>query len=313
MTILQIIAIVLQILFVPLVSPLVIGVIRKVKARLQNREGASVLQPYFDLLKLFRKDEVISEDTSFIFRVAPFIVFGVTILIGASIPIFSLVTTYIPSGDFLVIMYLFVLGTFFLALAGMDAGSGFGGFGSSREMMIAALAEGGLLFSLLIPSVAAETTNVVGMVAILQEFSLIQLLPIFIAFLAFFIALLAENSRFPVDNPATHLELTMIHEAMILEYSGKRLALMEWASANKLLIFIALGANLFFPWGVGSDFEFFTLASSLLIFTLKTAGFVLAIAFLESTIAKFRIFRVPDLLFTSLVLGMIALGIIITI
>lgn len=313
MTTLQIIAIISQVLFIPLVSPLVIGVIRKIKARLQNRDGASVLQPYFDLLKLFQKDEVISEDTSFIFRIAPFIVFGVTILIGASIPIFSLVTTYIPSGDFLVIMYLFALGTFFLALAGMDAGSGFGGFGSSREMMITALAEGGLLFSLLIPSVATETTNVVGMVSLLQEFSLMQLLPIFIAFLAFFIALLAENSRFPVDNPATHLELTMIHEAMILEYSGKRLALMEWASANKLLIFIALGGSLFFPWGIGSDFAFFTILFSLIVFVLKTACFVLAIAFLESTIAKFRIFRIPDLLFTSLVLGMIALGIIITI
>lgn len=310
---LQIIAIILQVLFIPLFSPLLIGVIRKIKARLQNREGASVLQPYFDLLKLFRKDEVISGDASWIFRVAPFIVFGVTMLIGASIPIFSLITTYIASGDFLVIMYLFVLGTFFLALAGMDTGSGFGGFGSSREMMIAALAEGGLLFSLLIPSIAAETTNVVGMVAVLQYFSLIQLLPIFIAFLAFFIALLAENSRFPVDNPATHLELTMVHEAMILEYSGKRLALMEWAAANKLLIFIALGANLFFPWGIGSDFGFFTIIVSLGIFALKAFGFALSIALLESTIAKFRIFRVPDLLFTSLVLGMIALGIIITI
>lgn len=313
MTTLQIIATLLQVLFVPMASPLIIGIIRKVKARMQNREGASVLQPYFDLLKLFRKDEVISEDTSFVFRIAPFIVFCVTIFIGASIPIFSLVTTYLPSGDFLVIMYLFVFGTFFLALAGMDAGSGFGGFGSSREMMVAALAEGGLLFSLLIPSVAAETTNVVGMVSVLQEFSLIQLLPIFIAFLAFFIALLAENSRFPVDNPATHLELTMIHEAMILEYSGKRLALMEWASANKLLIFIALGGNLFFPWGIGSEFGFFAIIFSLGVFALKTGGFILAIAILESIIAKFRIFRVPDLLFTSLVLGMIALGIIITI
>jgi len=313
MTTLQIIATLLQVLFVPMASPLIIGIIRKVKARMQNRDGASVLQPYFDLLKLFRKDEVISEDTSFIFRIAPFIVFCVTIFIGASIPIFSLVTTYLPSGDFLVIMYFFVFGTFFLALAGMDAGSGFGGFGSSREMMVSALAEGGLLFSLLIPSVAAETTNVVGMVAVLQEFSLIQLLPIFIAFLAFFIALLAENSRFPVDNPATHLELTMIHEAMILEYSGKRLALLEWASANKLLIFIALGGNLFFPWGIGSEFEFLAIIFSLGVFALKTAGFVLAIAVLESIIAKFRIFRVPDLLFTSLVLGMIALGIIITI
>jgi formate hydrogenlyase subunit 4 len=141
---LQIITIILQVLFIPLFSPLLIGIIRKIKARLQNREGASILQPYFDILKLFRKDEVISGDASWIFRVAPFIVFGVTMLIGASIPIFSLVTTYIPSGDFLVIMYLFVLGTFFLALAGMDTGSGFGGFGSSREMIAALWKEASL-------------------------------------------------------------------------------------------------------------------------------------------------------------------------
>lgn len=313
MTFFHIIALLLQAVFIPLASPLVIGVIRKMKAHLQNREGASVFQLYFDIVKLFHKDEVISEDTSFIFRGAPYIVFGVTILIGMSIPIFSLATTYAPAGDFLIIMYLFVLGTFFLALAGMDAGSGFGGFGSSREMMVSALAEGGLLFSLLIPSFAAGTTNVTMMVSTLQGFSVTQLLPIFIGFLAFFIALLAENARFPVDNPATHLELTMIHEAMLLEYSGKRLALMEWAAANKLLIFMALGGGLFFPFGISDTFELTSLAIALAAFIVKVGLFTTAIALIESTIAKFRIFRVPDLLFTSLVLGMIALGIIITI
>lgn len=313
MTFLHITTLLLQALLMPILSPLIIGMIRKVKARLQNREGASIFQLYFDIIKLFHKDEVISADASFLFRWVPYIVFGVTILIGTGIPVLSLMTTFPPVGDFLTILYLFLMGTFFLALAGMDTGSGFGGFGSSREMMVSALAEGGLLFSLLIPSFASGTTNVTGIVATLQGFSLVHLFPIFIAFLAFFIALLAENSRFPVDNPSTHLELTMIHEAMILEYSGKRLALIEWAAANKLFLFIALGGSLFFPWGIGDRFELWTLLVALFAFVLKTGMFIFVIALLESVIAKYRIFRVPDLLLTSLVLGMISLALIITI
>ncbi len=303
----------LQIIVIPALSPLAIGIIRKIKAKMQNREGASVLQPYFDLRKLFRKDEVISESASWIFRVAPYIVFGVTVCIGASIPIFSAITPYAPAGDFLIVVYLLLLGTFFLALAGMDAASAFGGFGSSREMMVAALAEGGLFFALLVPSFAAGTTNLAAISVELSGFPLQNLLPIFVAFIAFFIALLAENARFPVDNPATHLELTMIHEAMILEYSGKRLALLEWAAANKLLIFIALGANIFFPWGLSLTFELKEIVFSVALFLVKSFGFLMVIALLESTIAKFRIFRVPDLLFTSFVLAVIALVIIITI
>ncbi|MEK7494644.1 MAG: NADH-quinone oxidoreductase subunit H [Patescibacteria group bacterium] len=311
-----------QLLIVPALSPLGIGFIRKVKARMQNRVGASVFQPYRDLWKLFQKDEVISEDASWIFRFSPYLIFAITILIGASIPVIAAVPvaldflpsfSFLPAGDFLVIIYLFALMTFFLALSGMDTGSAFGGFGSSREMMVAALAEAGLLFSLLAVSVTAESGNVVAMVGNLQYLPLQALFPLLIAFLAFIIALLAENARFPVDNPATHLELTMIHEAMILEHSGKRLALMEWAAANKLLIFILLAANLFFPWGVSLSYDSF---SGLLVSTLlvvgKSAVLLFGIAFLESTMAKFRIFRVPDLLLTSFVLGVIALAISIT-
>ncbi|MEK7549489.1 MAG: NADH-quinone oxidoreductase subunit H [Patescibacteria group bacterium] len=311
-----------QLLIVPALSPLGIGFIRKVKARMQNRVGASVFQPYRDLWKLFQKDEVISEDASWIFRFSPYLIFAITILIGASIPVIAAVPvaldflpsfSFLPAGDFLVIIYLFALMTFFLALSGMDTGSAFGGFGSSREMMVAALAEAGLLFSLLAVSVTAESGNVVAMVGNLQYLPLQALFPLLIAFLAFIIALLAENARFPVDNPATHLELTMIHEAMILEHSGKRLALMEWAAANKLLIFILLAVNLFFPWGVSLSYDSF---SGLLVSTLlvvgKSAILLFGIAFLESTMAKFRIFRVPDLLLTSFVLGVIALAISIT-
>lgn len=313
----------IQVLFVPLLAPLAAGVTRAVKARLQNRVGASVFQPYRDLWKLFHKDEVISQDASWVFRFVPYLIFAVTVFIGASVPVISTIVptlfsdtafqlSFLPSGDFIMIIYLFALTTFFLALAGMDIGSGFGGFGSSREMTMAALAEGGLFFSLLVASVIAQTGNVGAMVESLQLIPYQAYVPLLIAFIAFFIALLAENARFPVDNPATHLELTMIHEAMILEYSGKRLALVEWASFSKLLIFIALGANIFFPWGVATTLAFGTLVTAVPVFLLKALCFLLAIAFIESTMAKFRIFRVPDLLFTSFVLSVIALAVTIT-
>ncbi len=177
---------------------------------------------------------------------------------------------------------------------------------------MAALAEGGLFFSLLVASVIAQSGNIMTMIESLQVTPFQAYIPLVIAFIAFFIALLAENSRFPVDNPATHLELTMIHEAMILEYSGKRLALIEWASFSKLLIFVALGANVFFPWGVATSFLPEMLGMATLLFVLKAGAILVAIAFIESTMAKFRIFRVPDLLFTSFVLSVIALSVTIT-
>lgn len=319
----EILIFIIQFLFIPVVAPLSVGVIRKVKAHMQNRVGASVFQPYRDLWKLFHKDEVISQEAFWIFRFAPYLIFSITVLVGASVPIITTVIptlfegssfalSLLPSGDFITIIYLLALATFFLALAGMDAGSGFGGFGSSREMTMAALAEGGLFFSLLVASAIAQSGNVMTMVGSLQELPFQAYIPLTIAFIAFFIALLAENSRFPVDNPATHLELTMIHEAMILEYSGKRLALIEWASWSKLLVFIALGANVFFPWGVATSFLPGMLFGAVLWFAAKAACFLFAIAFIESTMAKFRIFRVPDLLFTSFVLSVIALAITIT-
>lgn len=290
---------------------------------MQNRVGASIIQPYRDLWKLFHKDEVISRDASWIFRFAPYLIFSVTVVIGAGIPVISTVApslfegtsfplSFFSIGDFIIIIYLFALATFFLALSGMDAGSGFGGFGSSREMTMAALAEGGLFFSLLVASIVAQSGNVMTIVESLQRAPFQVYAPLIIAFIAFFIALLAENGRFPVDNPATHLELTMIHEAMILEYSGKRLALIEWASFSKLFIFVALGANVFFPWGVATSFLPEMVIVSIAWFVGK--GFILlfAIAFIESTMAKFRIFRVPDLLFTSFVLSLIALAVTIT-
>jgi len=300
----------IQIILVPVLSPLFVGIIRKIKARFQNRIGASVLQPYRDLWKLFHKDEIISEDASWIFRFSPYLIFAVTIIIGASIPLFATIFSNNLLSDFLVIVYLIALSTFFLALAGIDAGSAFGGFGSSREMTMAALTEGGLIFSLLAVALSAHSTNLFVISNSIPSLSLVSFTPIVLAFAAFLIAMLAETARFPFDNPATHLELTMIHEAMILEYSGSRLALIEWAAANKFLIFMALGANLFFPWGIMSGATFAGVAMALAIFIMKILVLCLFVAVLESSIAKYRFFRLPDLLFMSFILSVIAISLI---
>ncbi|QQS61335.1 MAG: NADH-quinone oxidoreductase subunit H [Candidatus Moraniibacteriota bacterium] len=301
---------IIQILFVPLVSPLCVGIIRKIKAILQNRRGASIFQPYRDLWKLLHKDEVISTDASWIFCYAPFIIFTATLVVGMSIPLFGSFFENKLTGDILIIIYTLAIGTFFLALSGMDTGSAFGGFGSSREMTLSALAEGGFVFSLLVIAIISGTTDVFAISSSDIFAQGKDFLSVFFVFSGFFIILLAETSRFPFDNPATHLELTMVHEAMILEYSGKRLALMEWASSNKLLIFFALGANLFFPVGLAQSAEISAIAIGIIVFMIKIGIFCFFIALIESSMAKFRFFRLPDLLLTSFILNVVALGLI---
>lgn len=298
----------IQLIFTPLLSPLCIGIIKKIKARLQSRQGASIFQPYNNVWKLLHKDEILSHDASSVFRYAPYIVFSVTLIVGASIPLFASFLNNTLTGNILIIIYTLAIGTFFLALAGMDIGSAFGGFGSSREMTLAALAEGGLIFSLLAVALIHGTTNVFAISGSTVFGQGQHILSAFLAFCGFFIVLLAETARFPYDNPDTHLELTMIHEAMILEYSGKRLALMEWASANKLLIFIALGANIFFPFGLTHTAQVGLLAMGIAVFMVKIFVFCVAIAILESSMAKFRFFRLPDLLFVSFILNAAAIG-----
>lgn len=308
MTITSTIIWILQLSLVPLLSPAAIGVTRKIKARMQNRAGAPVFQPYRDTWKLLHKDEVISEDASWLFRLTPYLTFGITLVIGASIPLVSTALPMGPTGDFLVFVYLIALSTFMLALAGIDAGSAFGGFGSSREMMTAAFTEGGLILSLLTLALISKTTDMAAMAHAIGTVEFPAYTPVILAFVAFMIALLAETCRYPFDNPATHLELTMIHEAMILEYSGKRLGLMEWAAANKYLIFISLGANLFFPWGIASSLEPLPILAALGWLMIKALVFCVGIAMIESTVAKLRIFSLPDLLFTSFVISVIALS-----
>ena len=274
---------------------------------MQNRRGAPVFQPYLDLWKLFHKDEVLSGDASFVFLIAPYIVFAVTVVVGASIPLLSYLSANEFTSDVLVVIYLIALGTFFLALAGMDVGGAFGGFGASREMFVSALVEGVLLFSLLTPVLLSKTTNLFLISKNISSLSVADYLPVLVAFFAFFVSMLAEACRYPFDNPATHLELTMIHEAMIIEYSGKRLALMEWASANKYMIFSSLAAGLFFPWGISGSLEFYSVFASFLSFFFKALILATSVAIIESVIAKKRLFKLPKLLLTSFVLSFAAI------
>ncbi len=306
----EILLLCIQLLSIPAFSPLCIGCIRKVKAKLQNRQGASVFQPYADLWKLFHKDEIISSHASWIFRIAPFLIFTITLVIAASIPVAGLSNTLAPAGDFLVVVYLLALSSFILALAGMDAASAFGGFGSSREMTVASLAEGGFVLSLLTAAILSKTTSLAGMTAALSTLPITAWLPLGAAFIAFFIIMIAETGRVPIDNPATHLELTMIHEAMILEYSGKRLALIEWASANKLLIFAVLGTSVFIPLGNTAPTTLGDFVINVTIMIVKILAVLVSVAFLESMIAKLRLFKIPDLLVMSFVLGI--LGIVVS-
>src|SRR6266536_3063647 len=234
-----------------LLAPGVVGLIRWLKARLQNRRGAPCWQPYLELRKLFAKEVVVSEHASWLFRAAPFVVFASAVAVTFLVPILAVPLPFDTVGDLIVVVYLLLLGTFFLALAGLDPGSAFGGMGASREMTVAALAEPTIALAIFALALSAGSTNLGRIVIQILADPAVAVRPgHLLAFAALFIVTLAETGRLPVDNPATHLELTMIHEAMILEYSGRYLALIEWAAWLKLLIFFTLLANLFAPWGV---------------------------------------------------------------
>ena len=297
----------LQLLMVMLGSPLLVGVIRKAKARLQGRRGASICQPYADLRKLLTKEMVVSENTSWIFRFTPYLLATTMLLSALIVPVLTTRTPLGFMGNIIALMYLFLLGTFFLALAGLDAGSAFGGMGSSREVAIAALAEPTVLIAIFGIALRAGTTSLNGIIARSVADPLLMLnAGHLLAFFAFFIVTLAETGRLPVDNPTTHLELTMIHEAMILEYSGRLLALVEWAAGMKLFLFLTLLSNLFFPWGVALANTPVALFTAFLALAGKLLLFAGAIALVETAVAKLRLFRVPELLAGSFTVALLA-------
>ena len=304
----NLLAILLQTLLLLLLAPLISGCIKNWKAKLQNRRGPRIWQPYLDLLKFLRKDMVISEHASWVFSAAPYVVLITSLLVGLMVP---MVTTQAPLslfGGALAIVGLLALGRFFLALGGLDPASSFGGMGSSREMTIAAIAEPALMLAIFTVAITAGSTDLSRIVATLHGPSLKLLNPAHLmAFAALFIVLLAETGRVPIDNPATHLELTMIHEAMLLEYSGRYLALMEWGASIKQLVLMALLVNLFLPAGLAVQTSASALGTGLVIFLFKLLVLAGAVVLVETVNAKLRLFRVPDLLSSAFVLASLAL------
>ncbi len=304
-----VILIVAQAIILLALSPFVVGLIRKVKARLQLRRGASPLQPYTDLAKLFRKQPVISTTTSWIFTATPYILFSSTLLAGLLVPIFTSTIPLNFAGNIIALVYLLALGTFFLILAGLDAGSTFGGMGSSREAIIASLTEPAMIMSIFAIALAAGSTNLSTIVhkTALLDGIMTDPSPHLMALAALFIVALAETGRVPVDNPATHLELTMIHEAMILEYSGRYLALVEWAAGLKLLVFLSLIANIFAPWGIATTLEPAALGVGLATYLVKVSALAVLIGVIESMFAKLRLFRVTDFLGVAFILALLGM------
>lgn len=305
----QMVLIVVQVIMLLALAPFIVGVIRKVKARLQCRRGAGLFQPYADLAKLFRKQPVRSSTTSWIFTAAPYIVFASTVAAGLLMPVFLSHTPLNFAGNIIALVYLLALGTFFLILAGLDAGSAFGGMGSSREAIVATLAEPAMMLSILAIALTAGSTNlstIVHQSALLEGVVLAPPAHL-MALAAMFIVTMAETGRVPVDNPATHLELTMIHEAMLLEYSGRYLALMEWAAGIKLLVLLTLIVNVFAPWGIATSLAPAALATGTAVYVLKVAGLAVVIGVIESMFAKLRLFRVPELLGAAFILALLAL------
>jgi len=297
----------LQALLYVALAPALVGWVRLAKARLQNRRGASIVQPYRDLFKLFAKESRMAHTASYVFRVAPYVVFVSTWLAASAVPLFATDLPTAAIADIIVIAGLLALARFFLALAGMDVGTAFGGMGSSREMFVSALAEPAMLVAVFTLAMSAHSTNLVSVV----NFQLLDesgLRPSYIFALAGMILVaIAETGRIPVDNPATHLELTMIHEAMILEYSGRHLALMEWAAHVKLLLYGALLANVFWPWGIAQDISLVGLFFGMVTILFKLAILGLALAVGETVLAKMRLFRVPAFLNLALLLSLLGM------
>ncbi|WP_363352065.1 NADH-quinone oxidoreductase subunit H [Methylocystis echinoides] len=286
-------------------APALVGFTRKVKARLLRRRGAPILQPWYDLIRLLRKETVLAEDASWLYRAAPYIVFATTWVAASLVPTFATGLMFNWIADLIALAALLGAGRFFLALAGMDVGTSFGGIGASREMMFGSLAEPATIMIVFVVSLIAGSTQLSEVAAYMaSDFSL--RVSVLFALIGLVIVAIAENGRIPVDNPATHLELTMVHEAMILEYSGRHLAVMELAAALKLLLYVSLIACVFFPFGLAPpDAGLGAMGVGVLAYMGKLAAGGFLLALFEASTAKMRIFRVPDFLGAALMLGLL--------
>lgn len=295
-----------QMALVLVLAPLLTGFVRKVKARLLRRRGASLLQPYRDLLRLLRKEAVLAENASWLFRTTPYLIFAATWVAAALVPTFATNLTFSWTADLIAIVALLASARFFLALAGMDVGTSFGGIGSSREVMIASLAEPAMIMIIFVLALVAGSTQLSTIAEFMLSPEVGLRVSLGLALIALIMVAIAENARIPVDNPATHLELTMVHEAMVLEYSGRHLAMIEFAGALKLLVYASLIACVFLPWGLapaGAGVGAYVIGALSYGAKLALGGFLLAL--FETSIAKMRVFRVPEFLGAALMLGLL--------
>lgn len=294
-----------QMLVVLALSPLLLGFTRKIKARLLRRQGPPLLQPYRDLIRLARKEVVLAENASWLFRACPYVIFAATWVAAALVPTFATGLHFSWTADLIAIAALLGTARVFLALAGMDVGTSFGGLGSSREMLFASLAEPAMIMIVFVVALVAGSTQLSHIAIFMQDHASLRV-SLGLALVALLIVALAENARIPVDNPATHLELTMVHEAMVLEYSGRHLALIELAAALKLLLYISLVGCIFAPWGIAgasSGPVAYAIGAATYVLKLVIGGFLMVV--FETSIAKMRVFRVPEFLGAALMLGLL--------
>jgi formate hydrogenlyase subunit 4 len=297
-----------QMLLVLLLAPLLTGFVRKVKARLVRRQGPPLIQPYRDLARLLRKEVVLAHNASWLFRVSPYLIFAATWVAAALVPTFATGLMFSWSADLIAIIALLGAARFFLALAGLDVGTAFGGIGASREMMIASLAEPALIIVVFTLALIAGSTQLSTVAAFMESSAVGLRVSLALGLISLIMVAIAENARIPVDNPATHLELTMVHEAMVLEYSGRHLALIELAASLKLLLYISIIACVFVPWGLTEStpsLAVYAIDIAAYVGKLAVAGFLLAV--FETSIAKMRVFRVPEFLGAALMLGLLAM------
>lgn len=297
---------IVQMLLVLALAPLLTGWVRLVKARLVGRRGPSLAQPYRDLLRLLRKEVVLARHASWLFRAVPYLMFTAIWLAAGLVPAFTTQLALAPTADLIALIALLGSARFFLALAGMDVGTSFGGIGSSREMMIAALAEPAMLMVVFSVSILVRTTSLAEIADFMMSGAVGLRISLALALIALVMVAIAENARIPIDNPATHLELTMVHEAMVLEYSGRHLALIEAASMLKLLLYMALIACIFVPWGMGTaGTGVFAALWGVVVFVVKIAVGGALLAVFETSIAKMRVFRVGEFLGGALLLSLL--------
>jgi formate hydrogenlyase subunit 4 len=296
-----------ELMLAMLLAPLLTGWVNMCRAWMQNKSAPPLLTPYRVLLKLFSKEPVLARNASHLFRITPYIIFGCMCLAAAIIPTLETNLPFNAAADAIALVGLFALARVFMSLAAMDIGTAFGSLGARREMMIGFLAEPALLMVLFTASLISGSTSLSSIVGRLARMDLVIYPSLAFAGVAFTMVSLAENARIPVDNPATHLELTMIHEAMLLEYSGRHLALMEWAASLKLFAYSCMGIALFIPFGIADGGNWIWILASLPVLAAKLAAGGLLLALIESVSAKMRIFRAPEFLGTAFLLAVLAM------